>query len=168
MSVASQTLRPATVPVPTTRPESRPAELKSAFPSTRALSITGPSATPDPSTTQPLTLDPTKDVGLLTYKGEVRIPVTSPDPDRDAISASKTGTFTAVYQTGLNGWQGITWDQTTGKFYLMNQSNPDLYELDPGTGQTTLIGDWSRCSASKCLAASPGPAPRSLTTWKDS
>jgi len=49
------------------------------------------------------------------------------------------GTFTAVYQTGLSGWQGMAWDPTTSKFYLANQ-NGSNYVLDPATSQTTLLG----------------------------
>ncbi|MBM4061608.1 MAG: hypothetical protein FJ265_11015 [Planctomycetes bacterium] len=50
-----------------------------------------------------------------------------------------TGTFTPVYQTGLNGWQGMAWDGGTQKFYLANQSGQN-YVLDPATGLTTTLG----------------------------
>lgn len=52
-----------------------------------------------------------------------------------------TGVFTPVYQTNLSGWQAMAWDPIAQKFYLNNQTNPDLYELDPATGLTTQIGD---------------------------
>ncbi|MCA8977123.1 MAG: hypothetical protein KDC98_20540 [Planctomycetes bacterium] len=48
-------------------------------------------------------------------------------------------TFTAVYQTGLSGWQGMAWDEVTQLFYLANQNNSN-YSLDPVTGVTTLLG----------------------------
>jgi hypothetical protein len=50
-----------------------------------------------------------------------------------------TGQFTAVYQTGLSGFQGMAWDETTQLFYLANQSGNN-YKLDPATGVTTLLG----------------------------
>ncbi len=50
-----------------------------------------------------------------------------------------TGTFTPVYQTGLSGWQGMAWDETTQMFYMANQ-NGSNYVLDPTTGLTTLLG----------------------------
>jgi hypothetical protein len=35
----------------------------------------------------------------------------------------------------------MAWDPVNQVFYLANQTNPDLYVLDPLTGATTLIGD---------------------------
>ncbi|MCB9884317.1 MAG: hypothetical protein H6838_02430 [Planctomycetes bacterium] len=49
------------------------------------------------------------------------------------------GTFTAVYQTNLSGWQGMAWDETSQLFFLANQ-NGSNYMLDPATGVTTLLG----------------------------
>jgi hypothetical protein len=48
-------------------------------------------------------------------------------------------TFTSVYISGLNGWQGIAWDELSSRFILVNQ-NGSNYELDPVTGMTTLLG----------------------------
>jgi len=52
-----------------------------------------------------------------------------------------TGVFTPVFQTGQGGWQGMAWDPVGQVFYLANQTNPDLYVLDPVSGTTTLVGD---------------------------
>lgn len=51
-----------------------------------------------------------------------------------------TGTFSPIYQTNLNGWQGLAWDETTQLFFLANQSD-DLYSFDPATSTLTLIGN---------------------------
>ena len=50
-----------------------------------------------------------------------------------------SGTFTAVYQTNLSGWQGLAWDETTQLFYLANQDNNN-YSFDPITGVLTTLG----------------------------
>lgn len=50
-----------------------------------------------------------------------------------------TGTFTAVFQTSLSGWQDIAWDAGNQVFFLANQ-NGNNYRLDPLTGTTTLLG----------------------------
>ena len=50
-----------------------------------------------------------------------------------------TGNFTVVWNTTVNGWQGMAWDHTTKLFYLHNQ-NDQLSTLDPVTGTVTLVG----------------------------
>ncbi len=51
-----------------------------------------------------------------------------------------TAAFTAVHTAApVAGWQGMEWDPSTGRFFLLNQ-NFNLYSLDPATGLTTLIG----------------------------
>ncbi len=50
-----------------------------------------------------------------------------------------TGTFTAVHQTGMSGWQGLAWDPGTSLFYLANQ-NGNSYTLDPAIGTLNLQG----------------------------
>jgi len=48
-------------------------------------------------------------------------------------------TFTPLFQMGLSGWQGISWDAARGVFILCNQ-NDDTYTLDPVTGTPSLLG----------------------------